>query len=109
MSYILDQDVVVLDNKDGKKYPAKIVNVDSEKEEVKIHYVDWHTRFDEVLPFNSNRISLPSAMAAQDRSEVVDDDIKAALGKLAGIDEVTAKVVPNFSPCQSLPVNKTKN
>ena len=62
MSYTLNQDIEVQDRKDGKKYPAKVVQVDNENKEVKIHFVDWHTRFDEVLPFNSDRIFIPLAL-----------------------------------------------
>ena len=36
------------------------------------------------------------------------DDIKAAMGELAGIDEVTAKVIPYYSPGESLAFNEKK-
>ena len=56
--FTLNQKVTVKDKKDGKQNPAKIIEVDPTKQEVKIHYIDWHSRHDEVLAIDSSRISL---------------------------------------------------
>ena len=57
MEFNVSQDISVKDLKNGKFYPAIITGVDSEKREIKIHFKGWANRFDEMLPFDSDRVA----------------------------------------------------
>ena len=46
----------VRDMKDGKVYRVKVVQVDDEKHSVKVHYIGWNARYNEVVPLSSSRI-----------------------------------------------------
>ena len=54
-SFTRGQFVGVRDMKDGKVYRAKVVEVDDGKHSVKVHYVGWNGRYDEVVPLSSSR------------------------------------------------------
>ena len=72
MIFTIDQDIEVQDTKDGKKYPAKVVDVYADREEVKIHFLNWHSRYDEILPFYSDRISMPPTLSMETTAAVED-------------------------------------
>ena len=40
----------------GTWYPAKVIEVDREENEVLVHYDKWSTRFDEWIKMDSNRL-----------------------------------------------------
>ena len=44
------------DTRCRKYYKAKVVKIDEDDQTVKIHYVGWNSRYDEVLPMASSRI-----------------------------------------------------
>ena len=56
MDFALNQKILVKDSIDGNLYSAKILSLDSEKKEIKIHFINWADRYDEILPFDSDRI-----------------------------------------------------
>ena len=113
MSYTLDQDVFVVDKTDKKYYPCKVVEVDDNKKEVKIHFVSWSSRNDEWLPFISPRISLqkPDKAVIEDLSETDepfldsqeqswragDLDVGTAIGKLLrSVDTESKSVISTY-------------
>ena len=49
-SFIKEQLVNVKDCKDSKFYKAKVVEVDEKLGELKVPYVGWNNRYDEVVP-----------------------------------------------------------
>ena len=51
------QVVNVKDPKDSKFYKAKIVDTDSDLQLVKVHFVGWNSRHDEVIPLSSARVT----------------------------------------------------
>ena len=55
MDYIVDQKIQVTDSVDGKKYACKIVDIKSDTNEIKIHFINWKDRYDEWLSADSNR------------------------------------------------------
>ena len=57
MDFTLNQVISVKELKDGKFYPASIIDINSDKREIKIHFTGWANRFDEILPFDSDRIA----------------------------------------------------
>ena len=56
MSFNIDQKLIVTDKTDSKKYPAKVVEIDKDKELVEVHFIDWKKTYYEWFPFNSNRV-----------------------------------------------------
>ena len=55
-SFTKGQFVNISDYKDSKFYKAKVVEVDDKLRELKLHYVGWNSRYDEVVPLASLRI-----------------------------------------------------
>lgn len=41
---------------DGKWYPVKVAEIDWDELEVLVHFENWNAKFDEWLPFNSDRL-----------------------------------------------------
>ena len=87
------ESLVVVDNTDNKKRRCKVKAVDEDNQLIQIHYVGFNSRYDEWIDFTSDRI----VEAEDDDDFDLDEDTKAALGQLAAIDEVTAKIIPCFS------------
>ena len=87
------ESLVVVDNTDNKKRRCKVKAVDEDNQLIQIHYVGFNSRYDEWIDFTSDRI----VEADDDDDFDLDEDTKAALGQLAAIDEVTAKIIPCFS------------
>ena len=46
MEYEKDQQLILTDKTDGKKYTAKVLQVDDKKKELKVHYVGWSPSYD---------------------------------------------------------------
>ena len=107
MIYTIDQDLEVKDTKDGKKYHAKVVNVYTDKEEVKIHFVNWHNRYDEILPFNSDRISMPSDPNPSINTKAADEDSQDSREIYVGLMERLSKETIGNLLRQAGPVPKT--
>ena len=61
----------VKDVKYNRFYEAKIVKVDEDQQELKVHYIGWNQRYDEVIPISSVRIRGAQREAA---SVAVDGD-----------------------------------
>ena len=70
----------IKDAKDNEFYRAKIVKVDEEHESVKVHYVGWNERYDEILS-----ISLPRIKKLQDSA-----DVMGAVGGAASLEKESA-------------------
>ena len=110
MEYFVDQEFYVTDKRDGKRYPAKVLNVDNDKREVKIHFVGWHKKFEEVLPFDSTRIHLENDEEEQDDDSFLStQDVGstgAAIGRLLmGVDSESKKIVSTYE----LKLSKAEN
>eukprot|EP01050_Picozoa_sp_SAG11_P007286 SAG11_NODE_601_length_8254_cov_12.333047_2_plen_445_part_00 len=60
----------------GSWYPAKIVEVNKAKRKVKVHYQGWKARWDEWLPYTSDR--LRNDEMQEDEAEPVDEEPPAA-------------------------------
>ena len=56
LSFTKGQFVSVRDLKDEKFYKAKVVEVDDDQKSVRVHYIRWDSRYDEVIPLSSARI-----------------------------------------------------
>ena len=67
MEYHKDQQFLLTDRKDEKKYLVKVLMVNKDKKELKVHYIGWKSTFDEIIPFDSERIDI-------DQEEAEDDD-----------------------------------
>ena len=100
MEFLVDQELSVTDKSDGKRYPAKVLLVDKDQREVKIHFVGWHKKFDEVLSFDSTRIHLENDEEEQDDSFLSTQDVGstgAAIGRLLmGVDAESKKIVSTY-------------
>lgn len=46
----------VCDFGSGKWYPAKVMNIDWEKQEILVHYSNWSSRYDEWISMKSSRV-----------------------------------------------------
>ena len=102
-NYTVNQKVFVLDEADGKTRPCKVVNVDNETKEVKIHVISWKTTHDEILPFDLPRINIEEDLHEQsdDEESFLDsqDDISvgSAIGKLLrSVDEDSRKIICKY-------------
>ena len=105
----MDQKLLVTDRTDNNRYPAKVLNVNEEKNQIKIHFIDWNNKYDEWLPCNSDRIH-----SAEDNSEQDDSfcdsrevgSVGAAIGRLllsVGLD--SRRIVSTFDVRQSFKEN----
>ena len=54
----------VKDVKYNRFYEAKIVKIDEDQQELKVHYIGWNQRYDEVIPMSSARIRRAQREAA---------------------------------------------
>ena len=90
----LGETLFVVDKIDGKTRKCKVKAVDDNNQLIQIHFVGFNSRYDEWIEITSDRI-----VENDDGDELYepDDEIKVALGELAAIDEVTAKIIPCFS------------
>ena len=96
------ESIIVLDNTDNKKRRCKVKAVDEDNQLLQIHYVGFNSRYDEWIDFTSDRI----VESEDDDDFDLDEDTKAALGQLAAIDDVTAKIIPCFSTDLDLTTKK---
>ena len=103
INYKVDQKIHVLDNADGKKRPCKVVQVDSDKKKILIHYIKWSKSFDEWISFDSSRITVEEEEIAEDELEDSfedaedDSDIGSAIGQLLrSVDEESKKVISKY-------------
>ena len=88
----------------GQKYKCKISAINDDEQKIQVHYVRFNNRYDEWIESTSDRIVC-------DGDEIgveLDEETRAALGELVAIDEVTAKIVPSFSPDLNLADNERK-
>ena len=46
----------IKDTKYNRFYDAKVVKVSEDQQELRVHYIGWNQRYDEVLPMSSTRI-----------------------------------------------------
>ena len=88
--------VFVVDKSDGRTRKCNVKTIDEDNQRIEVHFVRSNKRFDEWIDFTSDRI-----VADDDEEDKfydpVDDEVRAALGELASIDEVTAKIIPLYS------------
>ena len=98
--------LVVVDSADNQKRKCKIKAIDNDNKRIQIHYIKFNDRYDEWIDFTSDRIT-GDEVNGEDVLQL-DDEVKAALGELTGIDEVTAKVIPCYCPDQNLASNEKK-
>ena len=99
MSFNIDQKLIVTDKTDSKKYPAKVVEIDKDKELVKVHFIDWKKTYDEWLPFNSNRVHDESESENKDSfcDSQEEGSIGAAIGRLLlAVELKSRKLVSNY-------------
>ena len=59
----------VIDKKDKKPYPCKIVGANQQDKRIKIHFIDWSDSYDEWIPLDSNRIVEENSHSQIDHSE----------------------------------------
>ena len=55
-SYVVNQQLKVVDASDNKARLCKVAAVDKEKQMIRVHYVNWNNRHDEWIDFCSERI-----------------------------------------------------
>ena len=103
MAFQKDQNFFLTDSTDGKKYPVKVLSVDEEKEEMKVHYVGWKSSYDEVISFDSDRIDLNKDEAEEEEEEDSFCSTQevgstgAAIGRLLmAMDTESKKVISTF-------------
>ena len=101
MEYHKNQEFFLTDRRDDKPYPVKVLNVDKEKRELKVHYVGWSSTLDEVIPFDSDRIYLEHEEAEEDDDTFCSaqevGNIGAAIGRLLmAMDAESKKVVSAY-------------
>ena len=102
INYKVDQKIHVLDNADGKKRPCKVVQVDSDKKKILIHYIKWSKSFDEWISFDSSRITVEEEIAEDELDDSFEDaendpDIGSAIGQLLrSVDEESKKVISKY-------------
>ena len=108
----MDQELLVTDRTDGKKYPAKVLRVDNVKNKVKIHFVGWKANYDEFLPFDSDRIHHDLEEEAEESfcSTQEVGTVGAAIGRLlVSVDTDSKKVVSTYDIRLSYQNNCNKN
>ena len=98
----LGDQLFVVDN--GQKYKCKVRAINDDEQKIQVHYVRFNNRFDEWIESTSDRI----VYDGDEVSDEPDEETRVALGELAAIDEVTAKIVPSFSPGLNLEDNAKK-
>ena len=106
----LKDELFVSDKKDGIARKCKVISVNEDNQRIEVHFVKFNKRFDEWIDFTSDRIVEDPDEEEHEFHESVlnpdDEEYKAALGKLASIDDVTAKIIPLYSPDYKLTVKK---
>ena len=114
MNFTLNQKISVTDKKNGKVNPAKVMNLDVENNTVEIHYMDWHSRYDEVLPCDSDRIVKVSEKDSAASSNVVASPVctsqtltKEVLGNLLRhVNENQKTVLSSFEENENFEKNE---
>ena len=103
MEYFVDQQFFLIDRRDGKKYRVKVLLVDAENKELKVHYIGWRSSFDERIPFDSERIEVISNEGEVEEYEDAIDSSQeigstgAAIGRLLmAMDTDSKKVIATF-------------
>ena len=72
------QKIFVTDRIDIKKYPALITKVNDQRKEIHIHFINWSSKNDEILPFDSERITSEEDLVSEDELVHVRDNVPSA-------------------------------
>ena len=103
----LGDELFVVDKKDGTARKCKVKAIDEDNQRIEVHFLRFNKRFDEWIDLPSDRIVEEEEDKFYDSVLHSDDDeVRAALGELASIDEVTAKIMPLYSSDYKLTVKK---
>ena len=94
--------LTIIDNADGKERECKIVQVDEQDAEVRVHYIGWNKNLDEWLSIKSPRIVLENGKTdANDSSSKnvnpIEQRKKEIIGKIIyDSGEATKKILTAF-------------
>ena len=103
----LGDELFVADKKDGIARKCKVKAIDEDNQRIEVHFVGFNKRFDDWIDFSSDRIVEEEEDKFYDSVlEPDDDEVRAALGELASIDVVIAKIIPLYSSDYKLTVKK---
>ena len=56
MVYQVDQRIFFTNNTNGKIYTCKVIEVNEDKEKIKVHFINWGKKYEEFLPINPDSI-----------------------------------------------------